>query len=140
MFVWQQGTQACGAHYSLPARPPLLCKDLGSSRLNDAPVWHPGRANSLAGAALQAEVEVVDYRVIQGGASLVDGTDKGDAAARRFELETSLHVGRTRVQAETAMDASGQIGVGGSIGSAEAGGGSERNDFGGRVHSIDHQA
>ena len=87
-----QHTGAPGAHLRL--------------RLLDEPaVGNPRGACRLAGAALDAEVPVLDDPRLDAGPPLEHGLHQRDAAPRRFRLKPRFDVRGARVEAEAAVDA-----------------------------------
>ena len=93
--------------------------DLRAGRLEQTPVLDAGRADGLAGAA----VEALFHLMHEAGAGQIelplgDRFDEGDAAAGARRLDQGLHVGRTGRQAESAAHATivdigwGQVGAG----------------------------
>ena len=72
-------------------------------------------ADRLAGPALDAQVPVLRDRGAYRDPALVDGLHQRDAAPRRLRLQPRLDVRRTRLQAESAVDALVQVGLRGSV-------------------------
>ena len=73
--------------------------------LGDAAILHAGGTSGLAGAAEQTKLQMLFEAIVQLDAPVGGSFDQMDSAARRFRLETSDAVGRTLVQAQTAVNA-----------------------------------
>ena len=95
---------------------------LGAGRLHHAAVGDAGGAGGLAGAALQAEVEVRGDAVGESDAALVHALHEGDAPAGGLGLDAELDVGGADLEAESAMDALVEVFFQGRVGAGEAGG------------------
>src|SRR3990172_10028763 len=78
--------------------------DLGLGGLDQSTVGDPRRAGGLAGAAVEAELEVIHHRIGQRDPPLGKRFDEKDPAARRIHLRPKLGVGRAIGEAEAAMD------------------------------------
>src|SRR5829696_8473848 len=73
--------------------------------LGDATILHAGRTGGLAGAAKQTELQMLLEAIVQLDAPVSRRFDQMDSAARRFGFKTGDAIGRTLVQAQTAVDA-----------------------------------
>jgi hypothetical protein len=83
--------------------------DARAGALHDAAVGDAGGAGSLAGAALEAEVEVGGDVRGRLDAAFLDGARKLDATSRRFRLHAEHEVSRAGLQAEAAVYAARQV-------------------------------
>ena len=97
-------------------------RHLGASGLHHAAVGDAGGAGGLAGAALEAEVEMPGDSVGESDAPLVDALHQGDTAAGRLGLDAELDVGGADLQAQPAVDALVEVFLEGRVGAGEAGG------------------
>ena len=74
-------------------------------RLEQVAVRHAARAGGLAGAAVEAQRQVVHGGVREPDAAFREGLDEEDATAWRVHLRAELGEGRTGGQAQAAMHA-----------------------------------
>src|SRR5438094_892418 len=96
------------------ARPPLERRapqvfDVGAARFDDAAVRDAGRAHALARSAAKAEVDVLDLLLVKSHGPALPLRHQVDAAARGFGLQSGDPKGRTRVEAQTAVDAGREV-------------------------------
>ena len=86
--------------------------NLRPGRFDQLAVFDSRGTCGLTGPAIETLVNVLDKRIAQGQASLVDQQDLPDAPAGGVRLETPEAVGGTVVQAKPAMDAPRVVFVG----------------------------
>src|SRR6185369_7950388 len=85
--------------------PGALPLDLRARRLDELAIGYAGRADRLAGAAAETEVEMLHRRVGEADAAFGEGLDQEDAPPRRVHLRPQLGERRAIGQAQTAMHA-----------------------------------
>jgi hypothetical protein len=90
-------------------RPAIIPVDLGAGGFNQLAVLDARRAGGLAGAAIEAEVDVPDEGVGQPQPPFVNQDHLVDAAAGRITLQSELAVGGAVVQAKPAVDTGGVV-------------------------------
>ncbi len=79
-------------------------KDL-PRRFRNAAVLYAGRTSRLAGAAKEAEIQVIFKAFAEFDATIGGGLHQMNPAARRFGFQAKCAVRRTLIQTQTAMDA-----------------------------------
>ena len=79
-------------------------------RFSDAAVLHSGRTGRLAGAAKEAEIQVIFKTFAEFDATIGGGLHQMNPAARRFRFQAKCAVRRTLIQTQTAMDALIELG------------------------------
>jgi len=79
--------------------------DLRASRLHQLAVLNAGRTCGLAGAAIQASIDVRDERVAKRETPLIDKDHLTNSAARRIGFLAPELICRTIIQAQSAMNA-----------------------------------
>ena len=90
--------------------PPLdVSLDLRARGLDQPAVLDPRRTGRFAGAAGQAQADVLDVGGRDGGPLLGHLHHLVDAAARRIHLQAQLAIGGAGVQAQAAVDAAVQV-------------------------------
>jgi hypothetical protein len=93
-------------------RPAVVLLDLAAGMFDELAVLDPRRAGGLAGAAVEALVDVLDIPFTGQKPELFHVKHLADSAARGVGFETPEAVGGAMVQAEAAVDTAGKIFVG----------------------------
>jgi hypothetical protein len=96
-------------------RPTVVLLDLAAGMFDELAVLDPRRAGGLAGAAVEALVDVPDIPFAGQNPQLFHVKHLADPAARGVGFETPEAVGGAMVQAEAAVDTAGKIFVGGLV-------------------------
>src|SRR6202158_6034183 len=92
----------------LGVRPPEVF-DLSASRLDDPSIRNPGGTHRLACATAEAEVDVAQLLLLEWHRPAFPLRHQIDAAARGFGLQARLAEGWARIEAQSAVDAGGQV-------------------------------
>ncbi len=77
--------------------------------LYQATVRHPRGTRNLTGAAPKAQVPVGHHPLADAKTTLPNTLHQGYPASGRLGLKTSLHIGRTDAEAQTAVNAAVQV-------------------------------
>src|SRR5438477_2295727 len=100
-----------GALRIRPAQP----LHLRPTRFDDSAVRDAGRADRLARAAAEAQVDVLELLLFERQAAALPLRHQIDASARRLGLESGDAKSRARVEAKPAVDAGGKVVVAESL-------------------------
>ena len=118
--IGKQAFENVAASEARKARALEIAGDLGASEFDELAVFDSRGAGGLAGAAIEAAVNVGDECVAEFEAALIDEGHLADASARGIGFIVPEAIGGAGVEAQAAVDAAGIVGVVGLVTGGEA--------------------
>ena len=89
----------------LRGRTRVMFLDVVAGGFEQFAILDAARADGLAGAAAEAQIDVADGGVAEGETSILHGAHEMDATARRIVFVASFEIGRAGGKAEATVDA-----------------------------------
>ena len=89
-----------------------LLENHRAAGFHDAAEWHARRTGRLAGAALEAEIEMTRERRRGLSVAICERPQQVDAAPRRVGLNPELEICGALLKAEAAMNAPAEVSLG----------------------------
>ena len=85
--------------------------DVVAGAFEQRAVLHAAGTDGFAGAAAEAQIEVMHGRIAERQASILHGAHEVDAAAGRIVFVAGFEIGRAGRQAQPAVDARQRLGL-----------------------------